>query len=48
MRGEFSALPWRHVSFEFRVLYSLFYLSSNLGWTGRDVQYLSGFNGGGS
>lgn len=48
MRGEFSALPTPRVSFEFRVFYSLFYLSSNLGWSGRDVHYLSGFKGGGS
>lgn len=48
MRGEFSALPSPRVSFEFRVFYSLFYLSSNLGWSGRDVHYLSGFKGGGS
>ena len=48
MRGEFSALPSRRVSFVFRVFYSLFYLSSNLAWSGRDVQYLSGFKGVGS
>ena len=46
--GRISALPSRRVSFEFRVFYSLFYLSLNIGWSGRDVRYLSRFKGGGS